>query len=225
MRAGELKFLVTAAHVGEQFDGLRIATVGRDSLVEVGRRRIGYRSVPEKPVDTDLAVIELGDAEASELSGRFSFSSRADLDEVGPDDRFAFHCLVGYPASQNRPKPTSIKQLVAKVSYVAINKLADEVQPYGRAKDSRVHFAFGSRRTMVNAELTPITPPKPNGMSGGGVWRINVDQFTGTLGAPKLVGIGIEHNRRDNVFIATRIRFVLPLLRDLMQSDSSPSGT
>ena len=217
MRIGNLAVIVTATHVAEQFDERPFVTIGRETLLEVGRRRIGYKYIKNERVDTDLAIIELTSAEASEMRQRFSFSIAEDVaDVVPPNGPYALYVLVGYPYSHNKPKPTAFERLRARTTYVVSNKLAESVHPYSQGKHDNVHFGIlAPAADLTDASLTPITLPKAQGMSGGGVWQIIVDRLSGSLGAPKLVGIGIEHNRQHEVFIATRVPYVLPLLQDL----------
>lgn len=225
MRVGQLCVLVTAMHVAEQFDGRQLVTIGSDSFLEVGRRRIGYKYIKNERVDTDLAVVELTAAEADELARRFSFSIPEDVGDISPEERYVLYSLVGYPFSHNKPKPATLELIRARTTYIVTNRRALEpLSTYGEGKYERVHFALEVASVATNAHREPITLPKAQGMSGGGVWRIDVDQSTGQLSLPKLVGIGIEHNRQKGVFIATRIQYLLPLLKDLARSRELEPG-
>jgi hypothetical protein len=52
-------------------------------------------------------------------------------------------------------------------------------------------------------------------MSGGGIWRIDVDASRRLVGDASLVGIGFEFYRRQRAFVATRVASAIPLANDL----------
>lgn len=220
VRIGDLAFIVTAAHVAEEFDDRQLISVGSDRLLEVTGKRIGFKYLRGDGVDTDLAVVVLGRREAADMMKRFSFSTPLDVTDVAPPgSSYALYSLVGYPFSRNKPKPKSFKRLTARPTYVATSRRAELPGSGVDGKHEQVHFAlWADADAILDAEAQPITPPKAQGMSGGGVWRIDVHEKTGQLGLPRLVGIGIEHARRDSIFIATRVQYILPLLRDLHQA-------
>lgn len=53
--------------------------------------------------------------------------------------------------------------------------------------------------------------PLLEGMSGGGVWCIELDREDGTVDSVQLVGIGIERQNQASAIIATRIQCVVDL--------------
>jgi len=60
--------------------------------------------------------------------------------------------------------------------------------------------------------------PKPQDMSGGGVWLVDMDMRTRLVRTPiLLVGIGIEYDKRRRLFVATRVEAAIPLLHDLIE--------
>jgi len=54
-------------------------------------------------------------------------------------------------------------------------------------------------------------------MSGGGVWRIEIDILRKFSTTPSLVGVGIEYHKAKQVFIATRVQAAIPLVNDLFR--------
>src|SRR5690242_19213775 len=60
-RSGELKFLLTAAHVFGEKDGsaLPLFTMGADLPMALTGRRVSYGYVPKMTIDPDLALIGL----------------------------------------------------------------------------------------------------------------------------------------------------------------------
>jgi hypothetical protein len=57
---------------------------------------------------------------------------------------------------------------------------------------------------------------KVRGMSGGGIWRIDVDHATGQIQSPLLVGIGIEYHEKMQAFVATRTRYAVAMARSTL---------
>jgi hypothetical protein len=226
MHIGDLAFIITAAHVAEQFDERPLVTIGRDRLLEVTGKRVGYKYLKNERVDTDLAVVQLDTREADEMMKRFSFSTPMDVAHVAQaESKYILYSLVGYPFSRNRPKPRGFKVITARPTYVTTNRRAALPRRGVDGKHEEVHFAlWADADKIVNADSKPITLPKAQGMSGGGVWRIDVDDSSGQPGSPKLVGIGIEPPHQDDLFVATRVHYIVPLLRDLYQGSASSAG-
>ena len=54
-------------------------------------------------------------------------------------------------------------------------------------------------------------------MSGGGVWKFEIDIHRRYATIPQLVGILIEHHSNKNVFVASRIQLAIPLVHDLIK--------
>lgn len=54
-------------------------------------------------------------------------------------------------------------------------------------------------------------------MSGGGIWRLDIDIPNRLATTPLLVGIGIEHHKSKGIFVATRVQQAIPLLQDLIE--------
>lgn len=52
-------------------------------------------------------------------------------------------------------------------------------------------------------------------MSGGGIWRFEIDDSTHMITTPSLVGIGIEHHKKQRTIVGTEIKVAMPLVRDL----------
>ncbi len=74
-----------------------------------------------------------------------------------------------------------------------------------------------AERRMRTFSGARVALPKLEGIGGGGVWRIEIDPQTGLARTPELVGVVIEHLRRDEVFIAVRVQLGIPLARELVR--------
>jgi hypothetical protein len=54
--------------------------------------------------------------------------------------------------------------------------------------------------------------PSLQGMSGGGIWRFEIDDRTRMITIPSLVGLGIEHHKKQRAIVGTEIRVAMPLV-------------
>jgi hypothetical protein len=52
-------------------------------------------------------------------------------------------------------------------------------------------------------------------MSGGGVWRVEIDTVEKLVSRPLWVGIGVEYHSAQKTFVATRVQAAAPLAWDL----------
>jgi len=87
----------------------------------------------------------------------------------------------------------------------------------GTDKNEDYHFALSLPHEKVpRAGGGEFHVPKPQGMSGGGIWRLEVDTARGLASSLSLVGIGIEYHKAVQTFVATRIQEAAPLARDLV---------
>jgi hypothetical protein len=72
------------------------------------------------------------------------------------------------------------------------------------------------RREIRTPQGDHFQLPKPYGMSGGGVWRIDIDIRTQLVTTPLLVGIGIEYHKSRELFVVTRVQAAIPLAQELL---------
>ncbi len=80
------------------------------------------------------------------------------------------------------------------------------------------HFALSvPNREVARLGGGRFRLPQPHGMSGGGVWRLEIDIPNRLAATPLLVGVGIEFYTAKRVFVATRVQVAIPLVRDLMR--------
>jgi len=85
-------------------------------------------------------------------------------------------------------------------------------------KSNDFHFVLGHPGKIVPTYSGGrFRVPKVQGMSGGGVWRIEIDIHRKLSTCPSLVGIGIEYHKLKQVFVATRVEAAIPLVNDLFR--------
>ncbi|MDP9192648.1 MAG: hypothetical protein M3P06_13190 [Acidobacteriota bacterium] len=217
LHLGATSIIVTASHVLAEFQDRCIYTLGHEDVLNLSGERRGFNYLKESTIDVDLGLIVLSKAETAELNHRFSFTYRTDLDEAQPTDDIAFYVLAGYPFTRNKPTPQSRDELNTTALFFVSRRMGSLEDSSATGKSLLVHFSLPAppdgTKDMTG---TLTTPPKPRGMSGGGVWCIQVDASTGRLAMPRLVGIGIEYDHGNRQFVCSRIQYLQPMLVGLI---------
>ncbi len=216
-RAGEFRFLLTAAHVC--FDSSKtpvpLFTMGSECPRALCGRRGAWEYTPGKTPDIDLSVIALDDDLADELEGVYQFTTPAGTSSITRKTPGIHYLIAGYPAERNSmSKGSSIAPLATHLITGDIRESA-EVLPN---KSSDFHFVLmHPGKTVPTYKGGRFRVPKVQGMSGGGVWRIEIDVPRRLSTSPSLVGIGIEYHKLKQMFVATRVQAAIPLVNDLFR--------
>jgi hypothetical protein len=202
---GHRRFLLSAGHVFmDRRARLRIPNQ-QGKLVPLTPIQIFNTSNPDEKTNDefDVAVLPLGE-EIAEQFDLGDFLSIEDIDSNKVAKAGNTYAAFGYPTdlarrtddgTEVRFNATTIRTRVMQNTYKALRLYRN------------THFAVEfDRRKMAKPDGQPVTPPKPHGMSGGGLFRIDTNQA-------KLVGILIEWRDHKKVMVATQIAFCLALIR------------
>jgi hypothetical protein len=122
-------------------------------------------------------------------------------------------CIHGYPCTKNRTnhRVNEVNRTFTKYGFTyagSSKKLQLDYPSYN--KEAAKHVALQYQMDAKNDKGEKATPPKPKGMSGGGLWLIP-DSFK-----PKtfyLEGIAIEFRKEKSLVFATRIEHVITFIR------------
>lgn len=214
------RFLITATHVclrrGSRLS-VPVFTTGHDMPRFLSGRRIAWEYQPGTTPDLDLSVIELTDEEALDLEHQYQFTTPAETAKPKPKTPGIHYIIAGYPAARNK----FISHRVYP-SAIATHLITGDIQSVQQLalpdKTDDTHFALSLPFEKVpRLNGGDFRVPKAAGMSGGGVWRIDIDIPHRLATTPLLVGIGIEHHKAKGLFIATRVEQAIPLARDLAE--------
>lgn len=218
----ERRYLLTASHVFEH------AVVGRPIVAIAGERFVSLASAPRwrtKPLPggvdrADLAVVELGQGRTDAWHG-VSFLGLADIDPFGPDleaaPATAFMAL-GYPRSK-QPKVLRDGSYAAFL-YHFVTHLEPIPPDSAVGADPSLHLVIGYDRQDFVGTPGVTKMPDPDGMSGGGLWRIP-GALTSERPVGHLVGILTGHHARPRLILASRIGEVLRFLVGLNASNAT----
>jgi len=216
-RAGEFRFLLTAAHVC--FDSSRalipLFTMGTEEPRAVCGRRGAWEYVPGSTPDIDLSVIALDDDLSDELERVYQFTTPAETSSPKPKTPGIHYIIAGYPAERNSMRD---KHSIAPLAtHLVTGDIRETAEAFPNKSDD-FHFVLGHPgKTVPTYTGNRFRVPKVQGMSGGGVWRVEIDIRTKLSTSPSLVGIGIEYHRAKQVFVATRVQAAIPLVNELFR--------
>ena len=176
-------------------------------------RRGAWAYVPGRTPDIDLAVVALENDLADELEREYQFSTPADTAHATTKTPGIHYLIAGYPAERNSMKySTSIApsatHLITGDIRMTPSTLSDKSDAY--------HPVLGHPGKVVPTHSgARFRVPKPHGMSGGGVWRMEIDLPRRVATSPSLVGIGIEYIKTKQIFVVARVQAASPLVDDL----------
>lgn len=217
---GGFRFLITATHVclsRKSRVSIPLFTMGHDQPRVLTGRRIAWEYTSGATPDLDLTLIELTHDEGIDLELIYHFTTPAETARTKAKTPGVHYVIAGYPATRNRF--VSARFNPSAIATHLITGDVQGVQQLGEPdKTDETHFVLSlpyDRVPTLDGGEFPI--PKVAGMSGGGVWRMDIDIPRKLATTPLLVGIGIEHHKSTGLFVATRVQYAIPLLHDLMQ--------
>lgn len=218
-RSGNLAFLVTAAHVclDHRKQTVPLFTWGTNGPRVLRQQRLAWEYMPGRTPDADIALIALTQDDLTDLSMSYQFSDPqtvATTEAIAPG---VHYLLAGYPSVRNKVKSRNYSP-PAMATYLVTGKIQSVAPLQHKDKTDSHHFALCFKGDEVlTLDGAPFHVPKPQGMSGGGVWRLDINLHSGLATTPLLVGIGIEYHKAEEIFVASRIQNAIPLAHDLVE--------
>lgn len=195
-------YLVTAAHAVHEIEitGSAIHVGGKDIKVFPGK----FDCTSIDGCDAlDIAVAEI---DKHFVTGNgLSIVRASQIARYGQFSRPHLHCMHGYPLTKNKPfKSIDVARKKVKTyafTYAGALKPEPDYKHPGRSGRSHVALSY---QLGKNHQGVKVNPPKPKGMSGGGLWIVP-DSFNSSKCF--LSGILIEHHGK--MVLATRMDEVL----------------
>lgn len=217
--SGNLAFLVTAAHVCLDYRKrvVPLFTWGSEGPRALRQQRLAWEYKPGTTPDADIALIALTADDVADLSKCYQFSDPDSVATIKAVTPGVHYMIAGYPSTRNK-----VKSRAEAPPALATYLITGNIQPITTLttltdKTDDHHFALCFKGEEVRTlDGQPFRVPKPQGMSGGGVWRLDIDFRTKLTTTPLLVGIGIEYHRSEATFVASRIQNAIPLAHDLV---------
>ncbi len=221
-RSGGIAFLITAGHVcvDPQRRSIPLFTWGVTGERILEGTRLTWEQPSDQAPDIDIALIALSDEDIGELDGVYQFSDPPTTSTIQEKTPGIHYMVTGYPFARNRvrlPDPSHLS-----IPSLATYLITGDIRPVAglslQGKYDASHFAiYFERHDIPTLGGGKFNFPRPRGMSGGGVWKFEIDIRRRYATIPQLVGILIEHHSDKNVFVASRIQLAIPLVHDLIK--------
>lgn len=212
-------FLITAAHVcfTPHRQPVPLFTWADTGPIALREFRIAWDHQQGRTLDADVALIALSDDDTTTLRRSYCFSDSDSVSTTKHKAPGVHYLIAGYPFSRNRITTTDLSP-PALATHLITGHIESVRVANTRDKADDHHFALAFPRTpitTVNGRTFRI--PKPQGMSGGGIWRLDINTATRMASTPQLVGVGIEYHvtKKARAFIGTRVQLALSLAPDL----------
>lgn len=216
LQIGSRGYVLTASHVFDNaVAGQPIAAIVGSKFVVLRRdRRWRTVSNPARPDLADLAVAAVDDLPEETLVGA-RFITLDEIDpfglgvEAAPSTSFL---ALGYPRSK-QPKVAKDGSYAAfAYHFLTHREIAEPGSLESFSAAQHVLVGYDRWAFVGNPRVTQM--PNPDGMSGGGLWRVPY-----ALTAPnpdgRLIAILIEFRKPQRLIVASRIAETLRFLRSL----------
>ena len=163
--------------------------------------------------DLDVGVLAL----AARHLGAFqhhAFLGDAEIDqEDQPDDQDdlrSFYFVLGYSASRTQVKISKAERRIHQQSFRFSTQPVDAAEYLQERMSRSDHILLDFDHKEIRVEGRPASPPKLQGVSGGGIFQISRKAMRGPL-----VAIATENRRRSRLILGTRIKHFLAMVREL----------
>ena len=163
--------------------------------------------------DLDVGVLALA---AHHLGAfrRHVFLAGAEIDqEDQPDDQDdvrSFYFVLGYSASRTQVKISKAERRIHQQSFRFSTQPADAAEYLQERMSKSDHILLDFDHKEIRVEGRRASPPKLQGVSGGGIFQISRKAMRGPL-----VAIATENRRRSRLILGTRIKHFLVMVREL----------
>jgi hypothetical protein len=163
--------------------------------------------------DFDVGVLAL----AARHLGAFQhhvFLAGVEIDqEDQPDDQDdvrSFYFVLGYSASRTQVKISKADRRIHQQSFRFSTQPVDAAEYLQERRSKSDHILLDFDHKEIRVEGRRASPPKLQGVSGGGIFQISRKAMRGPL-----VAIATENRRRSRLILGTRIKHFLAIVREL----------
>jgi len=163
--------------------------------------------------DLDVGVLAL----PARRLGAFQhhvFLAGAEIDqEDRPDDKDdlrSFYLVLGYSASRTQVKVSRTERRIHQQSFRLSTQPVDAAEYLHEHMSKSHHILPDFDHKEIRVEGRRATPPKLQGVSGGGIFQISRKAMRGPL-----VAIATENRQRSRLIVGTRIKHFLAIVRAL----------
>jgi hypothetical protein len=207
-------FAFTAGHVvaDSTAPGLWVAPSARTKLRPLPCL-VGFRS--PLPTHLDVGILPLRASEREQFVGRvFLANYDLDLDDRPDEGMFSeYYFVFGFPASNRQAKISHEKRHIDQRSFQlsTFPPPRDIYAKEGLPPEDHLLLEFDPRNIRAGGSV--VNPPKLQGLSGGGMFRIS--RHTGHI---QLTAIATEHRQTARVLVGTRIKYFVAAAQHLART-------
>jgi hypothetical protein len=207
---GDESYLITAKHVIDDALNEQLIIAGDNTFIKVYGEQISWEHKQGKKINYDVCVIHLHPKIADRLRSFYRFSEPTDISDISEYNKLILYAFLGHPHTRNKPQRSSVEKVMVTPYYYVLREFLDITKLKTQGKNPTIHFALAAPfKKATDINFARRKPPEPHGISGGGVWKIELDRNTGLAHNASLVGIGIEYLREQSAFIATKIHVAI----------------
>ena len=160
--------------------------------------------------DLDVAVLPLAPDRLGCFQRRVFLSGEIDQrDQPDEHDRSAFYFVMGYSASRTQVRVNRTQRRIHQRSFHCRTNPICAAEYVQERLSQADHIALDFDHEEIVIGKTPVTPPKLQGVSGGGIFHICRETMLGPL-----VAIATQNRRGLGIIVGTRIKHFLQMVRE-----------
>lgn len=162
--------------------------------------------------DLDVGVLVLPRGQLGTFQRHaFLAGTEIDLDDQPDDQSFdSFYLVLGYAASRTQVRVSTAERRIHQHSFRCSTQPVDAAEYIQERMSESDHILLDFDHKEIRVEGRRASPPKLQGVSGGGIFHVSRKRMRGPL-----VAIATENRRRSRLIVGTRIKHFLAMVREL----------
>lgn len=211
VRIADEHFMLSAAHVFDDFKERVILIPGLESLVEI---QGAYSTTPlpasgsRKDDHLDMGYFHLNAEQRSDIDNSLLFLDERDCKPMDVTSDGDAYTLIGYQSELSETTATKAQTEISRISCSGVQD--HRYEKLGLDPRRQILLQYRMKKGMSHKTMIQGKKHDFGGMSGGGVFAWSKDfPDPKAIAQPHLVGIITGYSSYHNVFIATRLHHVL----------------
>jgi hypothetical protein len=206
-------FAFTAAHVLRRADSAKLfaPSEGRGGKL-LPLPCTARLNTPRRDSDLDVGILVLPADQLGAFQQRV-FLAGTEIDQADRPDEHgleSFYFVLGYSASRTQVKVHPTERRIHQQSFQCSTNPVDPAEYLQEKVSQADHILLDFDHDEIVDAGRRVTPPKLQGVSGGGIFQISRERKYGPL-----VAIATENRRSVRLVVGTRIKHFLSMIREL----------
>jgi hypothetical protein len=168
--------------------------------------------------DLDIAVLVFAASQLGSVERR-GFLAATEIDGGDSSDDWgieSFYFILGYPASRSQVKVSRAERQIHQQSFHCSTSPVNSAEYMHEQISQADHIVLDFDHKEIVVKGRRASPPKLQGVSGGGIFHISRATQQGPL-----VAIATQNRHSSRLIVGTRIKHFLALVRELKAKSSS----